>query len=107
AYILTNIGAIRFFFVVRHLWTWQLVIPVAAILILGYTLYSNVYPLPAPPANTFPYVALGWLLIGLLITLLSPALVQRIGDHFKQSEGLQVEEHAGPVPETPDDSVRT
>lgn len=105
AYILTNIGAIRFF-VARRLWSWQWIIPVAAILILGYTLYSNVYPIPAPPANTFPYVALGWLLIGLLITLLSPALVQRIGDHFKQSEGLQVEEHAGPVPETPDDSAR-
>lgn len=100
SYILTNIGAIRFF-VARRLWSWQWIIPVAAILVLGYTLYSNIYPIPAPPANLFPYVALVWLLIGLIVTLVSPALVQRIGDHFKESEGLQVEEHAGPVPEIP------
>jgi amino acid transporter len=102
AYILTNIGAIRFF-VARHLWSWQWIIPVAAILILGYTLYSNLWPIPQPPANLFPYVALAWLLIGLIVTLVSPALVKRIGDHFKESEGLQVEEHAGPVPALPAD----
>src|SRR5581483_4140954 len=66
AYILTNIGAIRFF-LARRLWTWQWIIPVLAILILGYTLYSNLYPVPAPPNNILPYVALVWLLIGIVI----------------------------------------
>src|SRR5712692_11291876 len=74
AYILTNIGAI-YFFMARSLWTWQWIVPVAAILVLGYTLYSNLYPVPAPPNNLFPYVALAWLLIGLIIILASPALV--------------------------------
>jgi amino acid transporter len=97
AYILTSVGAIRFF-VARRLWTWQVIIPVAAILVLGYTLYSNVYPVPAPPFNIFPYVALAWLVIGLLIVFLSPTLVRRIGLHLQQSEGLHLEEHAGPVP---------
>ncbi len=96
AYIMTNIGAIRFF-MARRLWTWQWIIPVAAILILGYTLYSNLYPVPAPPSNLLPYVALIWLLIGLVIILVSPALVQRIGAHFREAEGLRVEEHAGPT----------
>jgi amino acid transporter len=100
AYILTNIGAIRFF-MARRLWTWQWLIPVVAILILAYTLYSNLYPIPQPPANLFPYVALAWLLIGLLVIFLSPALVKRIGERFKESEGLRIEEHAGPAPETP------
>ncbi len=74
AYILTNAGAIRFF-VSRRLWTWQWSIPLLAILVLGYTLYSNLYPVPAPPYNIFPYVALAWLVIGLVFILASPALV--------------------------------
>jgi amino acid transporter len=97
AYILTNIGALRFF-VTRRLWTWQWIIPVLAILVLGYTLYSNIYPIPASPYNIFPYVALAWLVIGLVIVFASPALVRRIGLHLEENEGLRVEEHAGPVP---------
>ena len=97
AYILTNIGAIRFF-VARGLWTWQWIIPVLAILVLGYTLYSNIFPIPAAPYNVFPYVALAWLVVGLLIVFMSPALVRRIGLHLEENEGLHVEEHAGPVP---------
>jgi len=97
AYTLTNVGAIRFF-VSRRLWAWQWIIPVLAIIVLGYTLYSNIYPIPAPPFNIFPYVALVWLLIGLIIVFASPALVRRIGKHFEESEGLHLEEHAGPVP---------
>jgi amino acid transporter len=82
----------------RRLWRWHWVIPVLAILVLGYTLYSNIYPVPAPPFNIFPYVALAWLVVGLLIVLISPALVRSIGLHLEENEGLRVEEHAGPVP---------
>lgn len=96
AYILTNIGAIRFF-VTRRLWTWQWIVPVLAIIVLGYTLYSNIFPVPAAPYNIFPYVALAWLVVGLLIVFVSPALVRRIGLHLEENEGLHVEEHAGPV----------
>ena len=96
AYILTNVGAIRFF-VTRRLWTWQTIIPILAILVLGYTLYSNLYPVPAPPYNIFPYVALAWLIIGPVIIFASPALVRRIGLHLRENEGLRIEEHAGPV----------
>jgi amino acid transporter len=97
AYILTNVGAIRFF-VARRLWRWQWIIPLLAILILGYTLYSNIYPVPAAPYNIFPYVALAWLVIGLIIAFASPALVRRIGLHLEENEGLRLEEHAGTVP---------
>jgi hypothetical protein len=65
--------------------------------VLGYTLYSNIYPIPAPPYNIFPYVALAWLVIGLVIVFASPALVRRIGLHLEENEGLHIEEHAGPV----------
>jgi len=94
AYILTNIGALRFF-LARRLWTWQSIVPVLAIAVLGYTLYSNLYPVPDPPYNVFPYVALAWLVIGLVIVLVSPALVRQIGLHLATREGLQDEEQTG------------
>ncbi|QBD80747.1 APC family permease [Ktedonosporobacter rubrisoli] len=87
AYILTNVGALRFF-MVRRLWSWQWCIPVAALLVLLYTLYSNIYPVPAPPNNLFPYVALVWLLIGLGIIIASPALARRIGKSLEEQEGF-------------------
>ena len=43
-------------------------------------------------------VPLAWLVVGLLIVFVSPALVSRIGLHLEENEGLHVEEHAGPVP---------
>ncbi|MBX5451520.1 MAG: hypothetical protein IRZ24_15780, partial [Thermogemmatispora sp.] len=89
AYLLTNVGAIWFFFLRRRLWSWQWLIPLLAIVFLGYTLYSNIYPIPAPPYNIFPYVALAWLLLGLLCIIASPSLAQRIGLHLEESEGLQ------------------
>lgn len=104
-YILTNIGAIRFF-VARHIWTWQVIVPGLATLILAYTLYSNLYPVPAPPGNLLPYVALVWLVIGIIIVFASPALVQRIGRHFEESEGLRIEEKAGAVPDAPESSEK-
>jgi amino acid transporter len=105
-YILTNIGAIRFF-VARHIWTWQAIVPALATLILAYTLYSNLYPVPAPPSNLLPYVALVWLVAGIIIVFASPALVKRIGLHFEESEGLRLEEKSGPVPDVPAASEET
>jgi amino acid transporter len=96
AYILTNIGAIRFF-TTRRLWRWQWIVPAMAILVLSYTLYSNLYPVPAPPYNLLPYVALAWLLIGLTILVASPALVRRIGEHFKKSQQWRMEERIAPA----------
>ncbi len=99
AYALTCVGAIRYFRA-RRLWTWQYVVPMLAVLALGYTLYSSIYPVPAAPYNVFPYVTLGWLLVGGVIVLASPALVRRIGRRLGEAEGLRVEEHVGPAPST-------
>jgi amino acid transporter len=96
AYILTNVAALRFF-VARRLWSWQWIVPVLAIVVPGYTLYSNLYPIPNPPYNIFPYVALAWLVVGLVIILTSPTLVRQIGLRLAESEGLHTEERAGPA----------
>ncbi len=68
AYLLTSLGSM-FYFGKRKIWTWQLILPVIAILLLGYIFYSNVYPVPAPPFNLLPYVVIAWVVLGVIVTL--------------------------------------
>jgi hypothetical protein len=44
---------------------WRGVLPVIAVVLVGYVLYSNVYPAPSFPYNLFPYILLAWLVVGL------------------------------------------
>jgi predicted membrane channel-forming protein YqfA (hemolysin III family) len=39
-----------------------------AIVALAYILYRNVYPVPADPFHTFPYLVLGWLALGVAVS---------------------------------------
>jgi amino acid transporter len=85
AYLLTTIGAIRLVFVQRLMDVprWQVVIPLAAVVVLGYTLYRNVIPYPAEgPAQWFPIVAGGWLALALIAVVLAPATARRVGERL-------------------------
>ena len=68
-YILTNVAA------ARHLGRRspvQLVPAVAGVLIAGFVLYRNVWPVPPVPYQFLPYLVLGWLLAGLALTAVIP-----------------------------------
>ena len=68
-YILTNVAA------ARHLGRRspvQLVPAVAGVLIAGFVLYHNVWPVPPVPYQFLPYLVLGWLLAGLALTAVIP-----------------------------------
>jgi len=82
AYLATNVGGIRYF--VKHrIWRGTVVIvPLLAIILLGYTLYSNIFPIPSAPYNYFPYVVLGWIVIGVVIVLMNPKLVRNIAERL-------------------------
>jgi hypothetical protein len=43
---------------------------------------------PDSPANLFPYIAGGWLLIGLISVVASPRLAERIGKSLTVEEGF-------------------
>jgi amino acid transporter len=92
AYVLTTIGAIRLVFLQKKLPgvpMWQVVIPIAALVVLGYTIIRNVFPYPAYADGApfwFPVVAGVWLLAGLAAVLAAPALARRAGQALMAAE---------------------
>ena len=101
AYVLTTIGAIRLIFVQRRMPVpmWQVVIPLAALVILGYTIYRNVIPYPPPGApRWFPIVSGGWLLVAVIAVAVAPRTARRLGLALAENEGLAVTEAAAPAP---------
>ena len=69
AYVLATLGAIRFLFFGKVASTpkWQIVVPILGLALVVYTLYKNAVGLDAP-YSWFPYMVVGWLLIGFLIS---------------------------------------
>ncbi|WP_084713280.1 APC family permease [Streptacidiphilus rugosus] len=96
-YGLTTIGAIRLIFVQRRMPVpmWQVLIPLAALGLLGYTLYRNVIPYPASgPGHWFPIVAGGWLAAAVVAVLSAPGAARRLGRQLTEAEGLHPDEAA-------------
>jgi amino acid transporter len=89
-YVLATIGMGRlvFFSGTNLVRRWELAIPVLGLIVLGYTLYRNVWPLPSGVAWWGPSVALAWLVIGIVGVLARPAVTRRAGYLLTQSEGL-------------------
>jgi len=67
---------------------WELAIPVLGIVVLGYTLFRNVWPLPTGVNWWGPSVALAWLALGIVGVLLRPGATRRAGQHLLKAEGL-------------------
>ena len=88
AYIVTNLGAMRFLHLGRREAVWRVIVPILAIAALVYTLYKNVWPRPPHPYDLFPLIIGGWLLVGLAITLVFPRLARRIGRALAEAEGI-------------------
>ncbi|OPH04766.1 amino acid transporter [Lacticaseibacillus paracasei] len=67
-YVLVNIGAIVYFRKDKGRSMFKHVLaPVIGILVLIYPIYTSLWPIPAFPMNTFPYIAIIWFLIGLWV----------------------------------------
>jgi amino acid transporter len=81
AYLMATLGAIKFLFFDRRGSTpiWQIVIPGAGAVFVGYTLVKNVINEPFP-YNRFPIVVGIYLLLGLIAVLVTPGLAARVRD---------------------------
>jgi amino acid transporter len=89
AYIVTNVGAIRYLFIAaRRAPLWEIVIPLIGIAFVIYTIYRNVHGVPFP-YDRFPVWVAGWLIVGLAFILLAPKLARRIGAELTRDAGLE------------------
>lgn len=87
AYVLATIGCIKLVFIDKKLVVpqWQIVIPILALLMLGYTIYRNVLPYPTSgAAQWFPVVAFGWLIIVTIVMFAVPGLARRLSAGMAQ-----------------------
>src|SRR5499433_1371673 len=98
-YVLTNVAA------ARHLGRrslWQVVPPAGGVFIAGFVLYHNVWPVPPPPYEYFPYLVLGWLAAGLVVTVAVPGFSRRVDDGLERVAEAEAEaEGAGKAKSAP------
>jgi amino acid transporter len=90
-YVITNLGALRYLFlsVPRRAPLWEVVVPVGGIAFAGYTLYKNVWPVPAYPFDVFPYVVGGWLALACAIAFAVPGLDRKIETQLRTRTGAE------------------
>jgi amino acid transporter len=91
AYLLATIGMTLLVFVRRKMPSvpmWQVIVPVLAIIVLGYTLYRNVYPYPSGDGYWFPIVAGAWLVAAVIGVLAAPRTAKRLGAALLSREGI-------------------
>ena len=96
AYVLATIGMTLLVFVRRRMPSvpmWQIVVPIAAIVVLGYTLYRNVYPYPTGDGRWFPIVAGGWLAAAIIGVIAAPRTARKLGEALTAAEGIAAEEY--------------
>jgi amino acid transporter len=74
-YMLTNVAAARH--LGRHS-AGQLVAPAAGVLVAGFVLYHNIWPVPPAPYEFFPWLVLAWLATGLVITAVIPRFSAKV-----------------------------
>ena len=77
--------------------------PAGGVLIAGFVLYHNVWPVPPAPYEYFPYLVLGWLAAGLVITVVVPGFsgkvgagLERVADAEAAADGAKLAPARGP-----------
>jgi amino acid transporter len=90
-YVLASIGTIMLVFVRRKLEvpTWQIVIPILGLVVLGYTLYRNVWPYPTGDGRWFPITAGAWLVAAIVAVIVAPRTARKLGAALAAREGIK------------------
>ncbi len=92
-YIGLCFGGIAFFRRTHRRWNpvAHVVVPLIGAIVLGAALYGSIYPAPPTPVNYTPYIALAWLVIGLIAVFTlrarNPEAVTRIGSILGEEGG--------------------
>jgi amino acid transporter len=99
-YVLATVGCIMLVFV-RHklpVPMWQIVVPIAGLIVLGYTLYRNVIPYPTGDPAWFPVVSGVWLVVAVIAVLFAPRTARKLGAALAAREGIAAPGVEQPVP---------
>jgi hypothetical protein len=67
---------------------WEIIIPVLGVIVLGCTLFRNIWPLPSGIARWGPSVAIAWFVIGIVWVLARPAATRKAGEMLLRADGL-------------------
>ena len=103
AYVMATLGCTMLVFIKRKLPVpmWQIVVPIAALIVLGYTLYRNVIPYPTSgAAEWFPVVSGVWLLVAVVAVLVAPGTARKLGAALAAREGIKAPGVEAEVPAT-------
>jgi amino acid transporter len=89
-YALATIGAAKLLFLSgeRQVAAWEIIVPFLALVVIGYTLFRNVYPYPTEAAMWYPIIAAAWVVAGVLVTFVRDAATRRAGERLMAEEGL-------------------
>jgi amino acid transporter len=92
-YALATIGAAKLLFSSgeRLVAAWEVIVPFLALVLIGYTLFRNVYPYPTDAAAWYPIIAALWVMVGIAVTFVRNAATRRAGERLMEEEGLAAE----------------
>ena len=101
-YVLATVGAIRILFFSGHkvVRTWEIIIPILALVVLIYTIYRNVYPYPTGANAKLPIFFIVWIAVGVVYILLRPGVAKRAGELLASEEGLSMSAAGARDPDT-------
>jgi amino acid transporter len=92
-YIMLCFGGIVYFRRTHRNWNplAHVLVPLIGAVVFGAALYGSIYPVPPTPLNYTPYIALAWLVLGLVVVMAlrarNPQAVERIGSILGEEGG--------------------
>ncbi len=99
-YVLASVGCIMLVFV-RHklpVPLWQIIVPIAGLIVLGYTLYRNVWPWPAGSAKWIPLTSGIWLAVAVIVVIFAAGTARKLGAALAAREGIKAPGIEEPAP---------
>src|SRR5436190_659086 len=99
-YVLASVGCIMLVFV-RHklpVPMWQIIVPIAGLVVLGYTLYRNVWPWPAGSAAWLPLTSGIWLVVAIIVVVFAAGTARKLGAALAAREGIRAPGTEEPEP---------